>query len=144
MRHQGQLGRSRVFAGGRRRCPGPRGVSEFRGHALARGQGWLRRMHLGNDEDVKNEPDFAAWAKLDAKTLQANLRNDLEPAAFDIEPKLRDLREEFERNLKRPVRMSGSGSTLFTLYDTREEADSAALPASAGGVKAQVVELVPE
>lgn len=100
-------------------------------------------MHLGNDDDVENEPDFAGWAKLDAKTRLANLRNDLEPAAFVIEPKLGDLREEFEKNLKRPVRMSGSGSTLFTLYDTREEADQAVPLASANGLNAQVVELAP-
>ncbi len=43
-----------------------------------------------------------------------------------MHPDLRDLRSDLERRLARPVRMTGSGSTLFTLYDTADEAHDAA------------------
>ena len=66
--------------------------------------------------------DAAVWAALPAEDLLAHLVNDLEPAAFAIEPRLAELREAAERQLGRIVRMSGSGSTLFTLFDSPEEA----------------------
>ena len=46
--------------------------------------------------------------------------------AFDLHPDLGTLRDEAERRLGRPVRMSGSGATLFTLYDDPAEATGAA------------------
>lgn len=85
----------------------------------------LLDMSLGDDRAIENEPDFASWAKLTAKELLPQLRNDLEPAAFLLVPKLDAQREEAEQTLKRPVRMSGSGSSLFTLFDSRDEAESA-------------------
>ena len=71
-------------------------------------------------------PDFAAWSALSATDLLPRLRNDLEPPAFALYPALGDLRRAAERALARPVRMSGSGSALFTLYDDPAEADAAA------------------
>jgi 4-diphosphocytidyl-2-C-methyl-D-erythritol kinase len=68
--------------------------------------------------------DAAGWAALPANDLLAQLVNDLEPAAFAIEPRLADLREAAERQLGRTVRMSGSGSTLFSLFDDPEDAAS--------------------
>ncbi|MEM1012733.1 MAG: hypothetical protein AAGI46_11010 [Planctomycetota bacterium] len=68
------------------------------------------------------EPDFAKWSALPAIELLPHLRNDLEPAASVIEPSLGKLRSDCEKKLGRPVRMSGSGSTLFTLYDSDDEA----------------------
>ena len=38
---------------------------------------------------------------------------------------LEELRQTVERTVGRPVRMSGSGSSLFTLYDTADEARDA-------------------
>jgi 4-diphosphocytidyl-2-C-methyl-D-erythritol kinase len=70
-------------------------------------------------------PDFAAWSWLPAMELLPLLRNDLEAAAFMIAPSLGELRDHCERQLARPVRMSGSGSSLFTLYDADAEADEA-------------------
>ncbi|MEM7809126.1 MAG: hypothetical protein AAF561_13540 [Planctomycetota bacterium] len=67
-------------------------------------------------------PDFAEWSWLSSEELLPQLRNDLEPAAFVIEPSLGKLRSDCEKKLGRPVRMSGSGSTLFTLYDSDDEA----------------------
>ncbi|RMF78336.1 MAG: 4-(cytidine 5'-diphospho)-2-C-methyl-D-erythritol kinase [Planctomycetota bacterium] len=48
--------------------------------------------------------------------------NDLEPAAFDLHPPLRELHARAERLAARPVRMSGSGSALYTLVDEAVEA----------------------
>ena len=55
-----------------------------------------------------------------------HLVNDLEPPAFALRPDLARLRSRIERNLGQPVRMSGSGSTLFTLFDDHGSAADAA------------------
>jgi len=72
------------------------------------------------------QPDFAEWSSLPAETLLPQLRNDLESAAFALHPTLATLRHELEEHLSRPVRMSGSGSTLFTLFDDAAQAKAAA------------------
>ncbi len=69
---------------------------------------------------------MSEWSTLPARDLLAALENDLEPPAFALAPALADLRRAAEDRLNRPVRMSGSGSTLFTLYDGRDEAEAAA------------------
>lgn len=74
-------------------------------------------MTLGRDRVMADEPDWAAWARMPAADLLARLANDLEPAAFAIAPELDGLRREAEDVVGRPVRMSGSGSSLFTLFD---------------------------
>jgi 4-diphosphocytidyl-2-C-methyl-D-erythritol kinase len=84
------------------------------------------RMSLGRDQDVANEPDWNAWTKLKSEELLPRLVNDLEPPAFDIAPALGQLRSNVERMLARPVRMSGSGSSLFTLFDDQSRAAEAA------------------
>jgi 4-diphosphocytidyl-2C-methyl-D-erythritol kinase len=66
------------------------------------------------------------WADLPANELLPKLVNDLEPAAFAIQPQLREIQKGAEALLCRPVRMSGSGSTLFTLFDDRGAAEKAA------------------
>lgn len=83
-------------------------------------------MGLGREEDLRAEPDWAAWTQMNARELLPRLVNDLEKPAFDFSPALRDLRDESERLLDRPVRMSGSGSTLFTIFDTSAESVEAA------------------
>jgi 4-diphosphocytidyl-2-C-methyl-D-erythritol kinase len=75
------------------------------------------------------------WATFNAGELMNMLRNDLEPAAFAIEPRLATLRLEAEQKLGRTVRMTGSGSTLFTLFDSAMERDRAV---AASGVIAGV------
>lgn len=59
-----------------------------------------------------------------AATLSRQLFNDLESAAFSIEPRLASLRESLEAIQSRSVRMTGSGSCLFTIFDTQAEAIS--------------------
>lgn len=57
----------------------------------------------------------------------AKMKNDLEAPAFKIAPMIQDVRAELENTEGvRLVRMSGSGSTFFGLYDTAEEARAAA------------------
>ena len=70
-------------------------------------------------------PDFAEWARLDARELLPKLRNDLEPAASSLHPELAGLRAAAEAKLERPVRMTGSGGALFTLYDSPRAANEA-------------------
>lgn len=57
-----------------------------------------------------------------AAALLSRLVNDLESPAFDLSPELARIRTVAEDRLNRPVRMSGSGSTLFTLYDDESQA----------------------
>ena len=49
-------------------------------------------------------------------------RNDLEAPAFRINGTLGTLREQLERVGHRPVRMTGSGTAMFAMFDGRDEA----------------------
>jgi 4-diphosphocytidyl-2-C-methyl-D-erythritol kinase len=64
------------------------------------------------------------WERLpgDAEELSPLLFNDLEDAAFAGEPRLGRLHAALDGLAGRPVRMTGSGSCLFALFDSREEA----------------------
>lgn len=84
------------------------------------------QMRLGDSATLRDEPNWLAWAKMPAQELLPHLVNDLEAPAFAICPELGDLRERAERLAGRTVRMSGSGSSLFTLYDSKQEATAAA------------------
>jgi 4-diphosphocytidyl-2-C-methyl-D-erythritol kinase len=77
---------------------------------------------------------------LDARTLLSRLINDLEPPAFSLEPRLAELRDLAGRRIGRTVRMSGSGSTLFSLFDDPAEAETAARQLADLGVAALTVE----
>lgn len=61
--------------------------------------------------------------------VQAELANDLEPAAERLEPDLREFRERVERAAGRPALLAGSGSSLVVPVD-----DARALPALADQV----------
>lgn len=82
-------------------------------------------MGLGREQDLADEPDWKDWTTLKSDDLLPRLVNDLELAAFAISPELGDLRTRLERMLGRAVRMSGSGSSLFTLFDQEAEARDA-------------------
>lgn len=80
-------------------------------------------MHVSDSASGWDESvDWSQWRTLVAEELLRKLRNDLEPPAFDLVPELGVLRASAEQIAARPVRMSGSGSTLFTLFDTKDEA----------------------
>lgn len=82
-------------------------------------------LGLGDGSVVVTVPDWSQWSQLSAGHLLPLLVNDLEPAAFAVQPDLGKLRAQLESAMGQIVRMSGSGSSLFTLYDTMAEAESA-------------------
>jgi 4-diphosphocytidyl-2-C-methyl-D-erythritol kinase len=101
-------------------------------------------MGLGRTRDIDVEPDWAAWTSMSSAELLPALVNDLEAPAFAISPGLGELRAGCERTVGRVVRMSGSGSSLFTLYDAEPEARDAAMRIGTNhGVRAEAVELCP-
>jgi len=101
-------------------------------------------MGLGRNADVDAAPEWAAWARLPATELLPLLVNDLEPPAFALRPDLGELRLQCERVVERPVRMSGSGSSLFTLFDDEQDARAAAARLThAVEVRTEAVELCP-
>lgn len=61
-----------------------------------------------------------------AREMQELLSNQLEPAAFREFPQLRDLHNAAQDCAGGPVRISGSGSSMFMLFDDPQAADFAA------------------
>lgn len=99
-------------------------------------------LQLGNDADLANEPSWQQWTTLSAVPLLAGLVNDLEPAAFHLQPSLGKLRADIEQTIGQPVRMSGSGSSLFTIVDEMENASTlASLIQSSFSIDARAVQL---
>jgi 4-diphosphocytidyl-2-C-methyl-D-erythritol kinase len=83
-------------------------------------------LNLGGSFHDQPLPDYAQWIDLSAAQLLPLLKNDLESAAFSLSADLRLLHDRAESALNRTVRMSGSGSTLFSLYDSPQEASAGA------------------
>jgi 4-diphosphocytidyl-2-C-methyl-D-erythritol kinase len=75
--------------------------------------------------------------------LLSVLINDLETPAFSLCPELGELRQRIETQTGRTVRMSGSGSTLFTLADDFEAAEALAARIRQGGLTVELSELCP-
>jgi 4-diphosphocytidyl-2-C-methyl-D-erythritol kinase len=69
------------------------------------------------------------YARFDELALPAERRrsesNDLWPAAASIEPRLKQIRDELERISQSAWMMTGSGSTLFSLHPSPEQAADA-------------------
>lgn len=82
--------------------------------------------NVQSDGDWSSQPPWDEWIKLSALDLLPKLANDLERPAYDMHPELGRLQQRAQQLLDRPVRMSGSGSSLFTLYDTLPDAARAA------------------
>ncbi len=66
--------------------------------------------------------DWQKLASLPAHDLNLLLLNDLEPPAFHVAPWLRQLRDHAAAAANRPVHMTGSGATLFSLCNSASEA----------------------
>ncbi|MCG3127750.1 MAG: 4-diphosphocytidyl-2-C-methyl-D-erythritol kinase [Phycisphaerae bacterium] len=75
---------------------------------------WSRR-------DTPGSPAPAPAGQLSAAELMALARNDLEPAACEVQPRLGELAGALRR--RGPVCMSGSGSAFFRLFDDRRAAE---------------------
>jgi 4-diphosphocytidyl-2-C-methyl-D-erythritol kinase len=102
-------------------------------------------MKLGSECDLNEPPDWNAWTRLNAMQLLPLLVNDLEAPAFALEPRLGQLRDAMAGALRRPVRMSGSGSSLFTLFDDRSEAEAASTRIQGDfGARASATEIGPQ
>jgi 4-diphosphocytidyl-2-C-methyl-D-erythritol kinase len=82
--------------------------------------------HRNAMADWSTQPAWNEWTQLSAEQLLPLLANDLEAPAYDLHPELRQLQQQAQELLEQPVRMSGSGSSLFTLYDTLPAAEQAA------------------
>jgi 4-diphosphocytidyl-2-C-methyl-D-erythritol kinase len=100
-------------------------------------------MKLGRAEAIKQHPDWNAWQHLRAEQLLPMLKNDLEAPAFSICPELGELRQRIERQIGQVVRMSGSGSTLFTLADDIATAEAVAARIQQPGIKVELCGLWP-
>ncbi len=72
--------------------------------------------------DQPLEPLLEALSRSDLTAVLQALWNGMEPLAFALRSDLGALRDALEGSAGRPVRMSGSGSTLFTLTETEPEA----------------------
>jgi 4-diphosphocytidyl-2-C-methyl-D-erythritol kinase len=90
-------------------------------------------------------PGYPEWSNLPSCDLLPRLVNDLEPPAFSLSPALATLRARASEILEnRIVRMSGSGSSLFTLFDSADEAETSARRIRLTlGVRTEAVELAP-
>ena len=94
-------------------------------------------MGLGSREAIEPRANWASWTQWPAERLLPVLVNDLEPPTFSLCPELRVLKDRIQGRIGRTVRMSGSGSTLFTLADEREDAERLATQIWAEGVAAE-------
>lgn len=78
--------------------------------------------------ETKGKPRDLDTAALQSATTDSEilplLFNDLENPAFSIEPRLQEIHERIDGLNGRAIRMTGSGSALFTLFDERSAAES--------------------
>jgi 4-diphosphocytidyl-2-C-methyl-D-erythritol kinase len=75
--------------------------------------------------------------------VRAGIENDFERVVFPQYPELRDVKRVLEREGADYASLSGSGSTMFGLYRTRERAVQAAEQMSAEGLAVTVTETLP-
>ncbi len=69
--------------------------------------------------------DYEKIVNASARVIDEFIFNDLQAPAFAVAPWLKELHEAATAAMGQKVHMSGSGSTLFTLHDRADEAESA-------------------
>jgi 4-diphosphocytidyl-2-C-methyl-D-erythritol kinase len=74
--------------------------------------------------------------------VRTGIENDFERVVFTQFPELRDIKRALEREGSRYASLSGSGSTLYGLFDSKAEATNAAAELSKQGYAAQATEFV--
>ena len=79
---------------------------------------------------------FSAARSADA--LAPAMRNDLEPAVFEVAPQVRQVHRALAAMGRATFRVSGAGSVLFDLFDSRQSADAFADRVRAEGIGAMV------
>jgi 4-diphosphocytidyl-2C-methyl-D-erythritol kinase len=80
-------------------------------------------------EDVGRFPSGADAELVTCHTaaeMSSLLSNQLEPAVFRVAPQLHQLRDAVQQLLTAPVRVSGSGSSMYVLFDDPQQAAAAA------------------
>jgi 4-diphosphocytidyl-2-C-methyl-D-erythritol kinase len=100
-------------------------------------------MGLGSNDAIERQPDWKVWERLPAEELLPLLRNDLEAPAFSLCPELGELRLSIERQVGQIVRMSGSGSTLFTLAEDSDAAEGVMGRIRQTGIEVKMCDLSP-
>jgi 4-diphosphocytidyl-2-C-methyl-D-erythritol kinase len=75
--------------------------------------------------------------------VRAGIENDFERVVFPQYPELRDVKRVLEREGADYASLSGSGSTMYGLFRSRERAVKAAARMSADGLAATVTETLP-
>ncbi len=75
--------------------------------------------------EIRRGENPAPWQNVghDSLNTSQQLFNDLEPDAFSVEPRLARLHGLLDGLDGRPVRMTGSGSSLFALFDDARSAE---------------------
>jgi 4-diphosphocytidyl-2-C-methyl-D-erythritol kinase len=79
------------------------------------------RCTPGKPETAQDDLESMSAAR-NADALRAGLRNALEPAVFSVAPEILALRERVREAGGRELRVSGAGSVLFDIFDSREQA----------------------
>ncbi len=113
-------------------------MSEFSRSAFAWLSGTLSGVPAvaGSGEEVRagGRGDRAETLLLDL--VRAGIENDFERVVFPMYPELREVKRLLERNQSSYSSLSGSGSTLYGLYATPEQAEKAAETLRQQGVPA--------
>jgi 4-diphosphocytidyl-2-C-methyl-D-erythritol kinase len=102
---------------------------------------WLSHLNHASGVPVENDGDRAETPLLDL--VRAGIENDFERVVFPQYPELRDVKRVLEREGADYASLSGSGSTMYGLFRTRERAVQAAERMSAEGLAATVTETLP-
>lgn len=101
---------------------------------------WLSSLDVSG-VPVVNDGDRAETPLLDL--VRAGIENDFERVVFPQYPELRDVKRMLEREGAKLASLSGSGSTMFGLFGSREAAEQAAKKMSAEGLAVTVTETLP-
>ncbi len=101
---------------------------------------WLSYLDVSG-VPVEGDGDRAETPLLDL--VRAGIENDFERVVFPQYPELRDVKRVLEREGADYASLSGSGSTMYGLFRTRERAVQAAERMSAEGLATTVTETLP-
>ncbi|MDX2171362.1 MAG: 4-(cytidine 5'-diphospho)-2-C-methyl-D-erythritol kinase [Deltaproteobacteria bacterium] len=114
-------------------------VVTFPGTGLA-----TKEVYAGYDDSLTSQPVASRFPRLTTgrAPLRDWLRNDLEAAAFQVSPKLRDLKRQLRMLGARGAMMTGSGSAIFGVWQRQDDAQAAARYLRAVGVWACTTEIL--
>lgn len=80
------------------------------------------QMRLSPDSHPKTDILLQALENNDTRTFCENMRNVLEHPAFELEPQIMILKKQIKATNPIGVLMSGSGSSIFAIYETKDQA----------------------